>query len=133
MKREGETMSEELTDELKPHPPEWIPHHRSTWGAHYATTTRLIHASRYEGRMMTRVQYEIPAGTTVRIVMVSRFGDVGITDDLQSSTGYGSRVYMDALTDLRMTPEATAAPKNVRELQESAFEDQDAERFDGMS
>lgn len=33
----------------------------------------------------------IPAGTRVRIVMMSRFGDVGITDQLEN-TGYCARV-----------------------------------------
>jgi len=31
------------------------------------------------------------AGTTVKVVMVSRFGDVGITDKLDSEHGYGMR------------------------------------------
>ena len=35
----------------------------------------------------------IPSGTKVRIWMVSRFGDVGITDDLSTSaSGYDARV-----------------------------------------
>ena len=34
----------------------------------------------------------IPAGTRVRIWMVSRFGDVGITDNLTSAIGYDARV-----------------------------------------
>lgn len=33
----------------------------------------------------------VPAGTTVRIVMVSRFGDVGITTRLDTPYGYGLR------------------------------------------
>lgn len=37
------------------------------------------------------VERTIPAGTRVRIVMVSRFGDVGITDQLDH-TGYCARV-----------------------------------------
>lgn len=34
---------------------------------------------------------QVPAGTKVRVVMVSRMGDVGITDDLQAQTGYKAR------------------------------------------
>jgi len=37
------------------------------------------------------VDEKIPAGTNVRIVMVSRFGDVGITYNL-NETGYVARV-----------------------------------------
>lgn len=32
-----------------------------------------------------------PAGTRVRVVMASRFGDVGITDDLKATSGYHYR------------------------------------------
>lgn len=33
----------------------------------------------------------LPAGTKVRVVMASRFGDVGITDDLTATSGYHYR------------------------------------------
>jgi len=35
----------------------------------------------------------------VRVVMASRFGDVGITTDLTADHGYDKRVFVDALTD----------------------------------
>lgn len=35
------------------------------------------------------------SGTRVKIVMVSRFGDVGITEDLNAENGYGCRVNLD--------------------------------------
>ena len=44
---------------------------------------------------------EIPAGTTVKIVMWSRFGDVGITDDLEADQGYGARVNLSELSNVR--------------------------------
>ena len=44
---------------------------------------------------------EIPAGTTVKIVMWSRFGDVGITDDLEAEHGYGARVNLSELKNVR--------------------------------
>ena len=44
---------------------------------------------------------EIPAGTTVKIVMWSRFGDVGITDDLEADRGYGARVSLGELKNVR--------------------------------
>lgn len=38
-------------------------------------------------------------GQRVRVVMVSRFGDVGITQRLQDASGYGIRLSLDYLTD----------------------------------
>lgn len=45
-----------------------------------------------------------PAGSTVRIVMVSRMGDVGITENLEATTGYGARLKLEDLTNFRQTP-----------------------------
>jgi hypothetical protein len=45
-----------------------------------------------------------PAGTRVKIVMVSRMGDVGVTEDLTKENGYGVRLPLDALCDLSQTP-----------------------------
>ena len=55
------------------------------------------------GQHRTQV-VECPAGTTVRIVMVSRFGDFGITERLDTRHGYGARVMPDSgiLTNCRM-------------------------------
>lgn len=39
----------------------------------------------------------IPKGTRVRIVMASRFGDVGITDNLDADHGYVARVFLPEL------------------------------------
>lgn len=41
----------------------------------------------------------LDAGARVKIVMVSRFGDVGITNDLTAETGYHARVELDSLCD----------------------------------
>ena len=38
-------------------------------------------------------------GKRVRVTMASRFGDVGITEDLQRAYGYDNRVYLPDLTD----------------------------------
>jgi hypothetical protein len=38
-------------------------------------------------------------GTRVRVVMASRMGDVGITDDLTAENGYSIRVNVEELTD----------------------------------
>lgn len=40
----------------------------------------------------TRRHTKIPAGTTVRIVMASRLGDLGITRELNKQHGYETRV-----------------------------------------
>ena len=46
---------------------------------------------------------KIPAGTTMKIVMVSRFGDVGLTTDLKAECGYTVRVDPEGhLKNLRM-------------------------------
>ncbi len=45
-------------------------------------------------------------GDRVKVVMVSRFGDVGVTEDLDAVGHYGARLHLDDLTDLSMTPEA---------------------------
>lgn len=40
-------------------------------------------------------------GEVVRVVMASRFGDVGITARLYKENGYERRVHCDALTDFK--------------------------------
>lgn len=48
----------------------------------------------------------IPPGKTMRIVMVSRLGDFGLTDHLAETHGYGVRLAFDSalITNLRTTP-----------------------------
>ena len=50
---------------------------------------------------------KIPIGTTLKIVMVSRFGDCGLTDDLNAENGYHLRVNFDdsCITNIRKIPE----------------------------
>lgn len=43
-----------------------------------------------------------PAGTKVRIWTVSRFGDVGITDNIVDPNGYDARVSFDILKDFEV-------------------------------
>jgi hypothetical protein len=43
-------------------------------------------------------------GQRVRVVMASRFGDVGVTTNLSATSGYGIRVYLPDLTDFSDTP-----------------------------
>lgn len=44
--------------------------------------------------------YAVPAGVTLKIVMVSRLGDIGLTDDLDAAHGYKVRLMPD---DKRLT------------------------------
>lgn len=43
-------------------------------------------------------------GCRVRVVMASRFGDVGITEMLNATTGYSKRVSVDQLTNFSDVP-----------------------------
>lgn len=56
----------------------WVPHHRETWSHPFAVTAKPVK--------------NIPGGARVKIVMVSRMGDVGITTNLMAETGYEARV-----------------------------------------
>lgn len=49
----------------------------------------------------------IPPGSTLRIVMISRFGDFGLTDDLSAQFGYDVRLNFEdaAIADIRLTKE----------------------------
>ncbi len=72
---------------------DWVPHYRETWPFRYMTAKVPIPYQDYRpqlggGQPITR---EFPVGTRVKIVMVSRFGDVGITDDLSKDHGYEVR------------------------------------------
>lgn len=80
----------------------WVPHQRDTWPFWFATVKEPTEFREWDGSRDARggpafTYRTIPAGTKVKIVMVSRFGDVGITDDLDAETGYRARVYLDAL------------------------------------
>lgn len=49
-------------------------------------------------------EHILPRGARVRVVMASRFGDVGITDNLEAENGYGARVFIPELYDFARTP-----------------------------
>ena len=46
----------------------------------------------------------VPVGGTVKIVMASRFGDVGLTDDLKAEHGYHIRVDLNNLDKMFENP-----------------------------
>lgn len=48
--------------------------------------------------------YATHEGARVRVVMASRFGDVGITRNLTHETGYQLRVAIEQLSDFSETP-----------------------------
>ena len=52
-------------------------------------------------------QVVVKKGSTLKIVMISRFGDVGLTNDLDAEHGYHTRVEPDdgSIVDIRWTRE----------------------------
>jgi hypothetical protein len=82
----------------------WLPHRPETWPAYYGELPEDTVFYDFNQRTRETTKRTVPAGTTVRIVMASRFGDVGITDDLSRERGYGSRLCPEQLSNLRKTP-----------------------------
>lgn len=81
----------------------WVPHQPATWPWRLATLKcdtpyREWHGARDDQGEPQFDYRTLAAGTTVKVVMVSRFGDVGITDNLSAEHGYGARVWLDDLT-----------------------------------
>ena len=80
---------------------EWVPHRRDTWPWRYGRLKRAVVGSVYQGYWHNGEPVmqvcSLPCGTLVKIVMVSRFGDVGVTDQLTAETGYCARVRLDDL------------------------------------
>ena len=78
----------------------------------YVTITRPVTLKKWNGKHYPSVEVntvteEVPAGTTLKIVIVSRFGDCGLTDDLAAIYGYHARIDLDspALSNIRWTHE----------------------------
>lgn len=83
-----------------------IPHQPDSWPVRYGDLTEDTQFSWYQGHWDSNgpVMREevIPKGTTVKITMVSRFGDVGVTTDFTTERGnYGARVEINKLENLR--------------------------------
>ena len=72
----------------------------------YVTTTEVLTLSKWQGHQQRDIIVQVPPWTTLKIVMVSRFGDVGLTDDLTAENGYHLRLdpRSKALANLRWTP-----------------------------
>ena len=87
---------------------QWIPHKPETWPIRYGELQQDTKFSKYLGLWKdgepAMKESIAKAGTTVKIVMASRFGDVGITDDLEATHGYKARVLLEQLDNLRGAP-----------------------------
>jgi hypothetical protein len=88
----------------------WVPHEPNLWPYEYGELIHDITFTKYThvpGAELQALETIVPAGTTVRISMYSRFGDVGITTNLDREyAGYGTRGIMlseihDHLRNLR--------------------------------
>ena len=74
----------------------------------YCDTTESLTLKKWDGKSWhsqgpVMIPIDIPPGTTLKIVMISQFGDVGLTDDLNATSGYHIRLDWDspAITNLR--------------------------------
>lgn len=77
--------------------------------AAYCTNTQDLTFRRWNGKHPSAentVDDIVPAGTTLKIVMVSRMGDAGLTDDLSATRGYLCRVDWKSglITNIRWQP-----------------------------
>jgi hypothetical protein len=77
----------------------WVPHKPETWPYRFARLRKPV--TMLHLRNSKDVEVPVEAGQTVKIVMVSRFGDVGITEDLTAEYGYGHRCKLEDLYDWR--------------------------------
>lgn len=78
----------------------WIPHKPETWAFRYMTTKEPLTLRRWNQKHpveKNEMVVVLPIGSRVKIVMVSRFGDVGLTDDLSAEHGYHVRVSFEDL------------------------------------
>lgn len=96
----------ETCEQLTGHPMDhgWRPHKPETWAYRYATLRNPLTMRHFMGH--DKPDHEVPmiVGSRVKIVMVSRLGDVGITEDLTAENGYGARVMLDDLRDFGVAP-----------------------------
>jgi hypothetical protein len=94
--------------ELTGHPMDhgWRPHEPQTWKYRFASLRHPLVAQRWNQRKPGLPEYtDVPlaAGQRVKIVMVSRMGDVGITEDITAENGYIARVDLESLCDFGVT------------------------------
>lgn len=80
----------------------WVPHQPATWPWRLATLKRDTPYREWNGARDGKgepvfAHRTLAAGSSVKIVMVSRLGDVGISDNLHAEYGYGARISRDDL------------------------------------
>lgn len=77
----------------------WHAHKPETWPFRVAKLRAPVEFRTWHGHGADPefTTHWAPPGRLVKIVMVSRFGDVGITEDLDATNGYGARVCLSAL------------------------------------
>lgn len=79
----------------------WMPHKPETWAYRFADLRKPVDMEHYNQQWKDDQpkfnKVHCASGTRVKIVMVSRFGDVGITENLKAENGYGARVNLDDL------------------------------------
>jgi hypothetical protein len=95
---------QQLDDTKEQYPTDlgWLPHKPETWPYKFATLKRAV--TMRHRRDNKDVDIEVPAGQTVKLVMVSRLGDVGLTEDLTAENGYGIRLQLNDLCNWRTSP-----------------------------
>jgi len=84
----------------------WLPHKPETWPYKFARLKKPVEMWHFKGWRDNEQQFDKVAcasGQLVKIVMVSRLGDVGITEDVTAENGYGIRVPLDDLYDFKET------------------------------
>lgn len=83
---------------------QWVPHQRDTWPWQIGKLRQPVRLRIWNGHNTDPEFTErlLPTGTMVKIVMVSRFGDVGITDDLTAQVGYHARIDLELLEPCSM-------------------------------
>lgn len=82
---------------------QWVPHQPETWPWRIGRLKKSVIFQIWHGHNATPqfTERKVAAGSTVKIVMVSRLGDVGITDDLTADHGYHARL---PLKEIEPTP-----------------------------
>ena len=83
----------------------WVPHHPKTWKFRLAKLKKDVEMEDYAGHWDNNApvminQRIIKQGTIVKITMVSRLGDVGITDKLENDKGYQVRILLEDLEEI---------------------------------
>lgn len=80
----------------------WHAHKPATWPFRFAELHRPTKFRTWHGHGANPefTEYWLPEGAQVKIVMVSRFGDVGITKDLAAENGYEARVCLSKLKEV---------------------------------